>query len=39
MFVLGGVRLITERFTTYRTVRQAKSVQLINQSLRHQAAA
>jgi H+-transporting ATPase len=35
MFVLGGARLITERFSAYRTVRQAKSTRLINQVLRH----
>jgi H+-transporting ATPase len=38
MFVLGGVRLITERFTTYRTVRQVKSTQLMNQPLQPQTA-
>jgi H+-transporting ATPase len=39
MFVLGGVRLITERFATYRTVRQARSVNMVSQSLRPQASA
>jgi H+-transporting ATPase len=33
MFVLGGARLITERFTGYRTARQARSAHLVNQSL------
>jgi H+-transporting ATPase len=33
MFVLGGVRLLTERFAAYRTMRQAKSVNLVNQTL------
>lgn len=33
MFVLGGVRLITEQFATYRTARHIKSVALVNQSL------
>ncbi len=39
MFVLGGARLITERFSAYHTARQAKSAQLINQELGHRAAA
>jgi H+-transporting ATPase len=39
MFVLGGARLITERFSAYRTARQAKSTKLVNEPLRHQAAA
>jgi len=34
MFVLGGVRLLTERFAAYRTARQARSMQIVNQSLR-----
>jgi H+-transporting ATPase len=34
MFVLGGVRLLTERFATYRTARQTRSMQIVNQSLR-----
>jgi len=38
MFVLGAVRLLTERFSAYRTTRQAKSVQLVNQTLRLHAA-
>jgi H+-transporting ATPase len=33
MFVLGGVRLLTERIAAYRTSRQAKSVRIVNQSL------
>jgi H+-transporting ATPase len=33
MFVLGGVRLITERFAAYRTARDIKSAKLVNQSL------
>ena len=32
-FVLGGVRLITERFAAYRTARQARSVHIVSQSL------
>jgi hypothetical protein len=39
MFVLGAVRLITERFATYRTVRQARSVRLVSQALQPQAPA
>jgi hypothetical protein len=38
-FVLGGVRLITERFATYRTGRQARSVHVVSQSLQPQALA
>jgi H+-transporting ATPase len=38
MFVLGSVRLMTERFAAYRTARQAKSGDLVNQSLRLRAA-
>src|SRR6516164_1511212 len=34
MFVLGGVRLLSERFAAYRTARQARSMHLVNQSLR-----
>ena len=34
MFVLGGVRLLSERFAAYRTARQARSMQIVNQSLR-----
>ena len=34
MFVLGGVRLLSERFAAYRTARQARSVHIVNQSLR-----
>jgi H+-transporting ATPase len=33
MLMLGGVRLITERFAAYRTARHLKSVNLMNQSL------
>jgi H+-transporting ATPase len=33
MFVLGGVRLIAERFATYRTARQARSMHIVNQPL------
>ncbi|MGO9062375.1 MAG: hypothetical protein ACLQU2_34190 [Candidatus Binataceae bacterium] len=33
MFILGGVRLITDRFVNYRTVRHVKSVEVVNQSL------
>jgi H+-transporting ATPase len=36
MFVLGGIRLLTERFTAYRTARQARSVHVVNQSLQLQ---
>jgi len=39
MFVLDAVRLITERFATYRTERQVKSANLVNQALRPQVAA
>jgi H+-transporting ATPase len=34
MFVLGGVRLLSERFAAYRTARQAMSMHIVNQSLR-----
>jgi len=33
LFVLGGVRLITERFAEYRTARHSKSVGLVSQTL------
>jgi H+-transporting ATPase len=33
MFVLGGVRLITERFADYRTARQVLSADVVNRSL------
>ena len=33
MFVLGGVRLITERYAAYRTARQVRSVHIVSQSL------
>jgi len=39
MVILGGVRLATERFANYRTVRQQRSLALVNQSLHPQAAA
>jgi H+-transporting ATPase len=38
MFLLGGVRLLTERFVAYRTARQARSMHIVNQSLRLHAA-
>jgi H+-transporting ATPase len=38
MFVLGGVRLITERFADYRTGTQVASAYLLNQPLRLQTA-
>jgi len=38
MFVLGGVRLITEQFAAHHTVRDVKSVLLVSQSLQPQAA-
>jgi H+-transporting ATPase len=34
MFVLGGVRLVTERFATYRTTGQSKSALMVNEPLR-----
>ena len=39
MFVLGGVRLLSERFAAYRTARQARSMHIVNQSLRLHASA
>lgn len=33
LFVLGSVRLITERFAEYRTARHSKSVRLVSQTL------
>jgi H+-transporting ATPase len=39
MFVLGGIRLLTECFAAYRTARQAKSVRVVDQSLQLPAAA
>ena len=39
MFVLGCVRLMTERFATYRTARHLKSVDMVNQTLHPQSAA
>jgi H+-transporting ATPase len=38
MFVLGGVRLVTENFAAYRTGPQAASAHLVNQPLRLYAA-
>jgi len=38
MFVLGGIRLLTERFAAYRTAQQTRSLHLVNQSLRLHAA-
>jgi H+-transporting ATPase len=38
MFVLGGVRLLTERFAACRTTRQAKSLHVVNQPLQQHAA-
>src|SRR5262249_34828232 len=38
MFVLGAVRLQTERFAAYRTKRQARSVHIVNQTLQPHAA-
>lgn len=37
MFVMGGVRLITERFADYRTARHLKSTAIVNQPLHPQA--
>src|SRR5262249_46772779 len=34
MFVLGGLRLMTERFAAYCTARQGKSAHVVNQPLR-----
>ena len=31
--ILGGVRMIYDRFASYRTARHLKSVELVNQSL------
>jgi H+-transporting ATPase len=33
MFVLGGVRLITDPFAADRTARQARSMDMVSQSL------
>jgi hypothetical protein len=38
MFVLGGIRLLTERFTAYETARQERSAEMVNQALRLHAA-
>jgi H+-transporting ATPase len=38
MFVLGGVRLVAERFATYRSAEQIKSEVLVNEPLRLYAA-
>jgi len=34
MFILGTVRLLAERFATYRTAQQVGSARLVNQPLR-----
>jgi H+-transporting ATPase len=34
MFVLGGVRLLTERFAAFGSARQVRSMHMVNQSLR-----
>jgi hypothetical protein len=39
MFALGGVRLMTERFATYRTARHMNSANLVNRPLQLHAAA
>ena len=36
MFLLGAVRLITERFMDYRTARHMRSLEVVNQSLQAQ---
>ena len=36
MFLLGAVRLITERFMDYRTARHIRSLEVVNQSLQAQ---
>jgi len=36
MFLLGAIRLITERFVDYRTARHIRSLELVNQSLEAQ---
>ena len=33
LFILGGIRLIYDRFAHYRTTRQMKHTTLVNQSL------
>jgi H+-transporting ATPase len=33
MFLLGAVRLITERFVDFRTARHIRSLEVVNQSL------
>ena len=38
MFVLGGVRLLSERFAAYRTTRQVQSAHIVNLSLQPHAA-
>jgi len=38
LFVLGGVRLASERLASFRSARQAKSARLVNQSLQPHAA-
>ncbi|MBV8271024.1 MAG: plasma-membrane proton-efflux P-type ATPase [Cupriavidus sp.] len=39
MCLLGAIRLVTERFATYRTVRQTNSLRLLNLPLRHHSGA
>jgi H+-transporting ATPase len=39
MFVMGAVRVVTERFANYRTTRHLKSVDIVNQALHPQAGA
>ncbi len=39
MFLMGGVRLVTERFADHRTARHVKSVVVVNQPLHPQAPA
>jgi H+-transporting ATPase len=39
MFVMGGVRQVTERFANHRTARHLKSVDVVNQALHPQAGA
>lgn len=39
MFVMGGVRLVTERFADHRTARHLKSADIVNQALQPQAQA
>jgi H+-transporting ATPase len=39
MVALGGVRIVVERFATYRTARHQRSVAIVTQSLQHYAMA